>query len=68
MNKPCVYIKVSGSEVIFLILYVDDILLIGNYIPLLQWVNIWLSKNFSMYIFWIKINLEGFCVSIHVHR
>jgi len=36
MNKLCVYIKVSGSEGIFLILYVDDILLIGNDIPLLQ--------------------------------
>jgi hypothetical protein len=35
MDKPCVYRKVSGSGVIFLILYLDDILLIENDIYLL---------------------------------
>ncbi|KAL0355421.1 UNVERIFIED_CONTAM: Retrovirus-related Pol polyprotein from transposon RE2 [Sesamum radiatum] len=30
----CVYKKVSGSSVVFLVLYVDDILLIGNDIKL----------------------------------
>lgn len=29
-REACVYKKVSGSSVAFLILYVDDILLIGN--------------------------------------
>ena len=29
-GEPCIYKKVSGSSVAFLILYVDDILLIGN--------------------------------------
>ena len=29
-GEACVYKKVSGSSVAFLILYVDDILLIGN--------------------------------------
>jgi len=48
MDESCVYKKVSGSWVIFLILYVDDILLIGNDITLLYWVKIWLSKNFFM--------------------
>jgi hypothetical protein len=33
IEKPCVYKKVSGSAVVFLVLYVDDILLIGNDIP-----------------------------------
>ena len=28
--EACIYKKVSGSSVAFLILYVDDILLIGN--------------------------------------
>ncbi|KAK4389770.1 Copia protein [Sesamum angolense] len=32
---PCVYKKVSGSFVLFLVLYVDDILLIGNDIKML---------------------------------
>ena len=48
MDESCVYKKVSGSWVIFLILYVDDILLIRNDITLLYWVKIWLSKNFFM--------------------
>ena len=35
-DEPCVYKKVSGSIIVFLVLYVDDILLIGNDIPTLQ--------------------------------
>ena len=56
------YKKVSGSEFMFLLLYVDDILLIGNNVSTLQSINIWLSKNFFMkdhgeatYILGIKI-------------
>ncbi|GKA16271.1 retrotransposon protein, putative, ty1-copia subclass [Tanacetum coccineum] len=29
-DEPCVYLKASGSNVAFLVLYVDDILLMGN--------------------------------------
>ncbi|KAK8669924.1 hypothetical protein V6N13_104691 [Hibiscus sabdariffa] len=47
-DEPCVYKKVSGSIVSFLILYVDDILIIGNDIPTLQSVKAWLSSCFSM--------------------
>ena len=32
-DEPCVYKKVSGSTIIFLVLYVDNILLIENDIP-----------------------------------
>ena len=35
-DEPCVYKKVSGSEIVFLVMYVDDILLIRNEIPTLQ--------------------------------
>ena len=35
-GEACVYKKVSGSSVAFLILYVDDILLMGNDIELLE--------------------------------
>ncbi|KAK1643193.1 hypothetical protein QYE76_060998, partial [Lolium multiflorum] len=35
-GEACIYKKVSGSSVAFLILYVDDILLIGNDIELLS--------------------------------
>ncbi|KAL8115369.1 hypothetical protein AgCh_022017 [Apium graveolens] len=48
IDETCVYKKVSGSAITFLVLYVDDILLIGNDIPMLQSVKVWLSKNFTM--------------------
>ena len=47
-DEPCVYKKASGSIVVFLILYVDDILLIGNDVPTLLNVKKWLGKSFSM--------------------
>ncbi|GKE32935.1 retrotransposon protein, putative, ty1-copia subclass, partial [Tanacetum coccineum] len=60
--KPCVYQKASGSNIIFLIVYVDDIILMGNHIPSLQEVKTYLGKCFSMkdlgeaaYILGIKI-------------
>ncbi|GJU41167.1 retrotransposon protein, putative, ty1-copia subclass [Tanacetum coccineum] len=33
LDEPCVYQKASGSNVTFLILYVDDIIIMGNHIP-----------------------------------
>ena len=45
-EESCVYKKVSGSMVVFLVLYVDDILIIGNDIGMLQYIKAYLSKNF----------------------
>ena len=42
------YKKISGSAVVFLILYVDDILLIGNDVGNLSSVKLWLSQQFDM--------------------
>ena len=42
------YKKVSESAVTFLVLYMDDILLIGNNISMLTSVKVWLSKEFIM--------------------
>ena len=42
------YKKVQGSMMVFMILYVDDILLIGNDVGLLSLVKIWLSTQFQM--------------------
>jgi hypothetical protein len=39
---------VSGSSVAFLILYVDDILLIGNDTKLLKSIKYYLNSKFSM--------------------
>ena len=47
-DEPCVYRKYSGDKVTFLVLYVDDILLIGNDVGMLTTVKVWLSQQFSM--------------------
>ena len=47
-DEPCVYRKVSGSVIIFLVLYVDDVLVIRNDVGILSIVKTWLSKNISM--------------------
>ncbi|KAL0420261.1 UNVERIFIED_CONTAM: Retrovirus-related Pol polyprotein from transposon RE2 [Sesamum latifolium] len=59
---PCIYKKVSGSSVAYLVLYVDDILLIENDVKMLGDIKAWLSTQFSMkdigeasYILGIKI-------------
>ena len=44
----CIYLKVSGSKVIFLIMYVDDILLAINDLGLLHETKKFLSSNFEM--------------------
>ena len=51
MNKeePCIYKSVKYSVVLFLVLSVDEILLIGNGIPTLQRIKVWVSSNFSMF-------------------
>ena len=41
------YKKVSGSAAVFLVLYVDDILLNGNDVLVLQSVNILVIQEFS---------------------
>ncbi|KAL0401901.1 UNVERIFIED_CONTAM: Retrovirus-related Pol polyprotein from transposon RE2, partial [Sesamum latifolium] len=45
---PCVYKKISESLVAYLVLYVDDILLIGNDVKMLGDIKAWLSTQFSM--------------------
>ncbi|KAL0292799.1 UNVERIFIED_CONTAM: Retrovirus-related Pol polyprotein from transposon TNT 1-94 [Sesamum radiatum] len=63
---PCVYKKISGISVAYLVLYVDDILLIGNDVKMLGDIKAWLSTQFSMkdmgeasYILDIKIYRDG---------
>nr|GFD16894.1 retrotransposon protein, putative, Ty1-copia subclass [Tanacetum cinerariifolium] len=48
LDEPCVYQKASGSNVTFFILYVDDIIIMGNHIPSLQNVKSYLGKCFAM--------------------
>ncbi|GKB31883.1 retrotransposon protein, putative, ty1-copia subclass [Tanacetum coccineum] len=80
-DEPCVYLKASGSNVTFLILYVDDILIMGNNIPMLQDVKSYLGRCFAMkdlgeaaYILGIKIyrdrsqRLIGLCQSAYIEK
>ena len=48
LDEPCVYKRHRDKVVMFLILYVDDILLIGNYVGVMSSVKIWLSSQFDM--------------------
>ena len=47
-DEPCVYKRIQGTKVVFLVLYVDDIFLIGNDIEVLSSVKGWLQKQFDM--------------------
>ena len=47
-DESCVYKKCNGSVVVFLVLYVDDILLIGSNVGVLSSVKVWLSSQFDM--------------------
>ncbi|GKC71697.1 retrotransposon protein, putative, ty1-copia subclass, partial [Tanacetum coccineum] len=64
-DEPCVYLKSNGSNVAFLVLYVYDMLIMGNNIPMLPDVESWLGKCFIMqdlgeaaYILGIKITRD----------
>ena len=47
LDEPCVY-KRHRDKVMFLVLYVDDILLIGNNVGVMSLVKVWLSSQFDM--------------------
>ena len=64
LDEPCVYHKASGSEVIFLILYVDDILIMGKDIPSLQKVKAYLGKCFSIK----DLGEAAFILGIKIYR
>ena len=65
MEDPCVYSKRSEYGIVFMVIYVDDILIMGDNIPMLQSVKDWLSKTFMMkdlgeacYILGLKIHRD----------
>ncbi|KZV29549.1 hypothetical protein F511_00827 [Dorcoceras hygrometricum] len=64
MVDDCVYHKFSGSKHIFLVLYVDDILLASNDIELLHDTKRFLSKHFEMK----DLGAASFVLGIQIHR
>ena len=60
----CIYLKVSGSKFIFLILYVDDILLASSDLGLLGETKEYLSKNFHM----VDMGEANYVIGIEIFR
>ncbi|PKI39857.1 hypothetical protein CRG98_039762 [Punica granatum] len=60
----CIYLKVSGSKFIFLVLYVDDILLASNDLGLLEETKQFLSTNFEMK----DMGETSYVIGIEIHR
>ena len=48
LDEPYVYKRIKGDKLVFLVLYVDDILLIRNDVGVLTSVKEWLAKQFDM--------------------
>nr|GEY54725.1 hypothetical protein [Tanacetum cinerariifolium] len=80
-KKPCVYMITDRKKGVFLILYVDDILMMENGIPMLEGVKSWPKGCFVMkylgevaYILEIKIYLDrsirilGLSQSTHIDK
>ena len=64
LADDCIYHKFSGSKFIFLVLYVDDILLATNDIGLLHETKRFLSKKFEMK----DLGVASFVLGIQIHR
>ena len=64
MVDDCVYHKFSGSKHIFLVLYVDDILLATNDIGMLNDTKRFLSRYFEMK----DLSNASFVLGIQIHR
>ncbi|KAG9458306.1 hypothetical protein H6P81_002814 [Aristolochia fimbriata] len=60
----CIYQKVSGSKICFLVLYVDDILLATNDKGILQQVKQFLSTHFEMK----DMGDASYVIGIKIHR
>ena len=45
-DEQCVYKKVNESAITFFVLYLDNIMIIGNDVGMLSTVNTWLSIHF----------------------
>jgi hypothetical protein len=64
VEDNCVYIKFKNGKYIFLILYVDDILLASSDVNLLIETKKFLSSNFDMK----DLGEASFILGIEIHR
>ena len=63
-DEPCVYKLIHEGKVVFLVLHVDDILLIGNDVGKLSDVKVWLAKQFDMK----DLGEAAYVLGIHIFR
>lgn len=63
-NDPCLYIRSSGGEKVFLILYVDDILIVGHSLKAIRIVKTLLSKQFEM----VDLGAVSNFLGMHIER
>ena len=64
VDNNCVYAKFKNGKYIFLILYVDDILLASSDVNLLLETKKFLSSNFDMK----NLDEASFVIGIEIHR
>ena len=58
------YMKSEGDMIVFLVSYVDDILLFGSDIGMLSTVKVWLEKTFDMK----DLEKSSYILGINLHR
>ncbi|GMP36789.1 hypothetical protein CsSME_00008798 [Camellia sinensis var. sinensis] len=60
----CVYLKISGSNICIIVLYVDDILLASNNLGMIHETKKFLTRNFEMK----DLGEASFVIGIEIHR
>ncbi|KAL6342265.1 hypothetical protein AAG906_006890 [Vitis piasezkii] len=60
----CIYLKISGSKICIIVLYVDDMLLTSNNMRMIFETKQFLSKNFDMK----NIGEASYVIGIEIHR
>ena len=64
VEDNCIYLKFKNGRLIFLILYVDDVLLASSDVNLLQEIKKFLSSNFDMK----DLGEASYVLGIEIHR
>ena len=60
----CVYLKISGSNIYIVVLYVDNILLASNNLEMIHKTKKFLTRNFEMK----DLGEASFIIGIEIHR
>ncbi len=60
----CIYLKISGSKICIIVLYVDDMLLASNNMGMIFETKQFLSKNFDMK----DLSEASYVIGIEIHR